>query len=252
MNETVLWIIGAISIVVSAVLMFLQWQGVRRYDKRLKNTVRVGTVCAGSEHPNTPKEMGVVDFKNIRFKDKEGKPININDFEYRLACGWSMLLDKIEDEDLLLYKPVEDVDRLRFPCVLIIERDKYSKKNAERFNDFAEMKVRKSWALCDMSKQNPLDVMKQCMKEKEYVKILEQYEDKFPSEEKLISDFEDRVERYKKKYDSCEKDGDKNQMAVISTTYDPQKERVHFSIHPVKDIKGEVYYSFHIHAKKAA
>lgn len=254
MNDTFLGIVGIIAVIVPAVLMILQWIGVRNYNKKLANTVRVGTVCAGSEHPNTPKEMGVADLKCIKFKDDEGNAINLDEYECKIACGWSMLLDGIDDEDLLLFKPVEleKINNLRFPSILIIERDEFSKENAKRFNDFAEMKVRKSWSLCDMSKQNPVEVMKQCMKNEEYVDVSKQYEDMFPSDEKLISDFEDRVERYMNKYPSCKTAGDNNQLAVISTTFDPQKQRVHFSIHPVKDIKGEVYYSFHIRSKKAA
>lgn len=254
MNDTFLWIVGIIAVIVPIVLMILQWIGVRNYNKKLANTVRVGTVCAGSEHPNTPKEMGVADLNSINFKDDDGNAINLKEYECKIACGWSMLLDGIEDEDLLLVKPVEleKINELHFPSILIIERDTLSKQNAKRFNDFAEMKVRKSWALCDMSKQNPKVVMEQCMENKEYVDISSQYEDMFPSKEKLISDFEDRVDRYMNKYPSCKDADDENRLAVISTTFDPQKQRVHFSIHPVKDIKGEVYYSFHIRCQKAA
>lgn len=252
MNETILRVIGVISMIVPAVLIFLQWRGVRRYDKRLKKTTVCSTACAGSEHLNTPKEMGIVDLYNMEFYDENGKQINLKEYECVIACGKSMLLGGIEDEDLLFVKPVENVGDLQFPSVLIIKRDEFSKKNAIKYNDYAENKVRRSWSLCDMSKENPVDVMKRCMQMVEYIKLSEQYSDKFPPAEDLVKDFERRVKIYKVNYNTCENIGDVNQMAVISTTYDTQKQIVHFSIHPVKDIKGEVHYSFHILAKKAA
>jgi hypothetical protein len=252
MNETILWIIGAISVIVPAVLMFLQWRGVRLYDKRLESTTICSTACAGSEHLNTPKELGIVDLCKYEFNDENNKPINLNEYECVVACGWSMLLGGIDDEDLLLVKPVENIGDLQFPSILIIERDEFSKKSAVKYNDYAENKVRRSWSLCDMSKENPIDVMTQCMKMDEYVRLSKKYIDKFQSVDAMIKDFERRVEIYKEIHLTCQNVGDDNQMAVISTTYDTQKQIVHFSIHPVKDIKGEVYYSFHLHVKKAA
>lgn len=241
MNETILWVIGAFSVIVPAVLMFLQGRGVRRYDNRLENTTVCTTSCAGSEHMNTPKEMGIVDLQNMNFCDENGKQINLKEYDCVIACGKSMLLGGIEDEDLLLVKPVENVGNLQFPSVLIIKRDDFSKKSAIKYNDYAEDKVRRSWSLCDMSKENPVDVMKECMEMDEYVKLSEKYADKFPTVEDLVKDFERRVKIYMSNYNTCGNVGD-----------DTQKQIVHFSIHPVKDIKGEVHYSFHIHAKKAA
>lgn len=252
MNETILWVIGAVSVVVPAVLMLLQGRGVRRYDERLKKTTVCTTACAGSEHLNTPKEMGIVDLQNMNFCDENGNRLNLNEYDCVVACGKSMLLGGIEDEDLLLVKSVENAGNLQFPSVLIIKRDEFSKNNAIKYNDYAENKVRRSWSLCDMSKEKPVDVMKRCMQMDEYVKLSEKYADKFPTVDDLVKDFERRVKIYLSNYNTCENVGDDNQMAVISTTYDTQKQIVHFSIHPVKDIKGEVHYSFHIHAKKAA
>lgn len=252
MNETILWIIGAISVIVPAVLMFLQWLGVRRYDKRLESTTVCSTACAGSEHLNTPKELGIVNLDKYKFLDEDKKPINIKEYKCIVACGWSMLLGRIEDKDLLLVKPVENVGDLRFPSVLIIERDEFSKKSARNYNDYAENKIRRSWSLCDMSKENPVDVMKRCMEMEKYRELLKEYSDKFPSVDVITEDFKKRVGIYKDNYHTCGNAGDEHQMAVISTTYDTQKQIVHFSIHPVKDIMGEVYYSFRISAKKAA
>lgn len=122
MNETILWVIGAISVIVPAVLMFLQGRGVRRYDNRLENTTVCTTACAGSEHLNTPKEMGIVDLQYMNFCDENGKQINLKEYDCVVACGKSMLLGGIEDEDLLLVKPVENVGNLQFPSVLIIKK----------------------------------------------------------------------------------------------------------------------------------
>lgn len=252
MNETILWIIGVISMLIPAALMFLQWRGVKRYDDRLDRTWVCETACAGSEHPNTPKEMGIVDLNKDGFIDENGKAINLDEYECVLACGWSMLLGGIEDEDLLLVKPIANVGDLQFPSVLIIARDDHSKNSAIKYNDHAEKKVRRSWSLCDMSKENPIEVMKRCMEMDEYVKLSQKYSNKFPTVDMMMKDFERRVDIYKKNHPTCENAGDDNQMAVVSTTYDTQKQIVHFSIHPVKDIKGEVYYSFHIRSKNAA
>ena len=238
--------------IVPAVLMFLQWLGVKQYDKRLEITTVCSTACAGSEHLNTPKELGVVDLDKYNFLDENSKPINIKEYNCIVACGWSMLLGGIDDNDLLLVKPVENVGDLCFPSVLIIERDEFSRKNAINYNDYAENKVRRSWSLCDMGKENPVDVMKRCMEMEKYRELSEKYSDKFPTVDRITKDFENRVKIYKDNYSTCENVGDEHQMAVISTTYDTQRQIVHFSIHPVKDIKGEVYYSFHISAKKAA
>lgn len=252
MNETILWIIGVFSMIIPAILMFLQWRGVKRYDDRLNRTKVCETACAGSEHPNTPKEMGIVDLNKDGFKDENGNAIDLDEYECILACGWSMLLGGIEDEDLLLVKPIANVGDLQFPSVLIIARDDYSKKSAIKYNDYAEKKVRRSWSLCDMSKENPIDVMKRCMEMDEYVRLSQKYSNKFPAIDIMTKDFERRVRIYKENHPTCENVCDDNQMAVVSTTYDTQKQIVHFSIHPVKDISGEVYYSFHIRSKKAA
>lgn len=253
MNEVALNVIGIVSIIVPLVLLlflvFVFWQ----YIDRVRNTLVFGTACAGSERPDTPKELSVYKLKKEKITDKNGKPLRMDEYECLIACGQSMLLGGIDDEDLLLVKPVTDVTRLVFPSVLIIKRDDFAKQNAVRLNDYAEKKVCRSWALCDLSKEDAVEKVKECMNQKEFVELKHGHEDKFPSTDDLIQDFKDkRLGRYKTKYPSFNQESDENCLAIISTTFDTQDKKVHFSIHPARMIESEVYYSFHISEKSVA
>lgn len=249
MNTLFLIIIGICALSLVVVLFSIQLLGFLRYLDEHKNTLVAKTACAGSEKPNTPNEIKITNLRRDGFRTSSGQNIDYKEYICYIAKGQSMLLGGINDSDLLLTRPV-DVSTISFsyPCILILRRENNALKKAAWVNDLAEVKVRRSWAKCNISRDNPIDIAKDIMANPIFKDLQNKYGNKFPERKEMISDFETRIERYKQDYPSCMNDGDENCITIISTTLDTRKQEVHFSIHPARTAEGEVVYSFNLRA----
>ena len=240
-------IIGICALALFIVLFLIQILGLLRYLDVQKNAIVVKTACAGSEKPNTPNEVEITNLRRDDFYSSTGEKIDIDKYTCYIAKGKSMLLGGIDDSDLLLTKPI-DIASLSFqnPSILVLRRENNALEKAAWVNDCAELKIRRSWAKCNIAKEDPIKFAEKIMENSLFIDLKEDYNDKFPSKEMLISDFKSRIDCYKQDYRNCENDGDENCITIISTTLDTRKQKVHFSIHPARTAVGEVAYSFNL------
>lgn len=214
--------------------------GVRVHDGM---GVKISTATAGDPHMVVPCAQRLVNLNEKGFYNSDGQIIEYDEYRKFSVAGWSMLLAGIQDGDLLFVKPYGSEVDMKFPCVVVIEREHFS-----RFDrNTAHYKVRRSWAVCHMGKSDLDQVLDQIISSAEFQQLINESGGKncFMSPEVMKSDFFDtRLKKYLMDYPLCKQTDDENNVAVISTTLDTKRNVVHFSIHPYRCIVGEVIYSF--------
>lgn len=242
--------IGTILLCFAGVVTIFSRQ-VKLLDKQLHiaKTTKIEVACAGSVMSNTPYEIRVQGFNSMEFRNKGGNSIDTNQFGKYWVRGSSMLLCGILDNDLLLTRTIS-LDKIKFPTVVVLQRDKDAKAKAAAKNDFAEMKVRRAWAVSkiDADKTSLLNCVRDIIHSEQFMKLKELHPEAFLSESEMLDDFEnERISNYMRQYPSCINDADENNKAIISTTLKSSKgNKVTFSIHPARLVKGKVIYSFKI------
>ena len=244
--------IAIIAVVILLFLLCIQFLGVWRYHDVMKNAIVLENACAGSQKVNTPKDVELINLRKDEFHTSSGKVLRYDDYKCFIVSGNSMLLGGIIDGDLIFTKPVDNVSNLQFPSILVLKREEKALDRAARVNDYAQNKVRRSWAICDLSKDDVETIVRNCIGYEEFLQLKSTYPDKFPNDEFMIEDFKERLKCYKTDYPSCCDDSDVGCMAIISTTLDTPSQKVHFSIHPARSIEGEVFYSFHLDSQRVA
>lgn len=242
MVTTVFEILVTIVIVLFAILL----ANVVYYQRIISRSPVFRVACAGSEKPCTPKEYKVTNLQWNNFQKADGSFLDAREYRLFITVGESMLLGGIRNQDIIFVKESKELPTL--PAILVLQREPMALAKAAQFNDKAEMKVRRSWKKCTLNLQNEdiLDMVQEIINCKKFQEIRNRNEEKFPNAEWLIADFVVRLERYRKEHIGCEEDANVNHNAIISTTYDTQHGRVHFSIHSCNTIIGEVKYAFGI------
>ena len=235
-----------ILITIVIVLFSIQLASVAYYQRNIRRAPVFPVACAGSEKPGTPKEYKVTNLQWDKFQKADGSFLNVEEFRPFITMGESMLLGGIRSQDIIFVEESRKVPTL--PAILVLQREQAALVKAARFNDMAEMKIRRSWKVCSLNHKEDeiIDMVKKIISSKKFLEIRSLDETKFPSTEWLIADFSNRLKRYKIEHPGCEDEANVNHKALISTTYDTQQGRVHFSIHSCNTIVGEVKYAFGI------
>lgn len=205
--------------------------------------VKISTATAGDPHVVVPCAQRLVNLNEKGFFNSDGQIIEYEEYRKFSVAGWSMLLAGIQDGDLLFVKPYGSEADMKFPCVVVVKREHFS-----RFDrNTAHYKVRRSWAVCHLGKDNLNLVLDQIISSVEFKGLISESGGKkcFMKPEDMKNDFfNTRLKKYKLDYPQSEQAEDENNVAVISTTLDTKRNVVHFSIHPYRCIVGEVRYSF--------
>lgn len=217
---------------------------------RCSESTTIPIACAGSPIPFTPRELNVQNYRALSFQDNASNfwsYVDLAQYQSFWVKGQSMLLCGINNDDILFVRPLNSVEEVFFlkPRVLVLKRDTQASVEARSKNDFAEYKIRRTWDLVHVGKDDIEDHVRQIINNSCFQNLKKQYPEKFLSEEELLEDFRnERLTKYMKQYPNCKNEDDENYCAIISTTLRTSKDdKVFFSIHPAKIIIGEVVYS---------
>ena len=204
-----------------------------RAESRL---ARYLAVSAGTDTEGKSKEAVTVSVETTHFYAPDGTEIDASQYDPFVVSGNSMSLCGIYDKDLLLVaKGFESSQLTDLPKIAVIKR-----RNAKP--DEIQYKVRRAWKTCLIT--NDLQaVIREVLASAAFKKL--QAVEECPDKDVLITDFfETRLKSYKAYYPDCDREQSDFHRIVISTTLHADINEVRFSIHPLKDVKGIVAYSF--------
>lgn len=230
----------------TSLLFFIQIGGLIVYRRGINRSPVFMVACAGSEKPSTPKSLKMLNLNFDNFRKEDGSVLDIDNYEGFITMGRSMLLGGIQDQDIIFVKKTTEKNELHFPSIIVLKREPAAMVKAARFNDKAEMKIRRAWGFCslDRADETILDQVNAIIEGDEFQNLRNHDISKFPERDWLIADFKNRLLRYREEHSGCEQAMNENYMALISTTFDTIKDRVHFSIHSNRTVIGEVKYAF--------
>lgn len=209
-------------------------------------------VCAGK--PISATEARSANIKYNTFWDENGKKLDPEKYRQFVVKGNSMKFCGIFDNNLIFVKRgfrITDLLLDKFPYILVI-------KNADPEPGKSEYKLRRAWGLAQYNENNTKEeslvklVIETINSEKfQAIKDLEENGEKvYISDEAILTDFKNkRIPEYVKKYIDCASPNEWNQTVVISTTFDTDAKEIHFSIHPISLIVGEVSEVFNVSQK---
>ena len=204
-----------------------------RAESRL---ARYLAVSAGTDTEGKSKEAVTVSVETTHFYAPNGTEIDASQYEPFVVSGNSMSLCGIYDKDLLLVaKGFESSQLTDLPKIAVIKR-----RNAKP--DEIQYKVRRAWKTCLIT-DDLQAVIREVLASAAFKKL--QAAEECPDKDVLITDFfETRLKSYKIYYPDCDREQSDFHRIVISTTLHTDINEVRFSIHPLKDVKGIVAYSF--------
>jgi hypothetical protein len=201
--------------------------------------------CAGSENPCTANKVCITDFNW-----DELPPLNDQADKYRkfIISGQSMLLGGIQNNDIIFVESIKKIDNFEFPAIIVLKREPIAMEKASQVDDKAEYKVRRTWGCCrlDQSDGDIVDIVKRIVEGERFQKLKDKDANKFPEESLLVEDFKRRLHRYREEHENCANSANVNYIALISTTLDTQKNKVHFSMHSKNTLIGKVKYAYGI------
>ncbi|MCH5305199.1 MAG: hypothetical protein J1E79_01810 [Rikenella sp.] len=226
-----IWLIAVL--VMIALFFYAIWRVVK--IRQNAQTTEYDIACAGNFEPGTPETKRFIS-ESLTFLDKNGKVLDVAQFERYIVSGESMRLCGIHNNDLLLaekYLSNSSIAPLE-PAILIILRT-----NAKQGE--AKYKVRRSWNFCavdvnDWWTQSLQEIVQSPAFQKLRMQKI------YVGDDELIRDFEkERLPRFREQYPNAEKE---KASVIISTTLDTKSNKIHFSIHPVSEIVGIVKYAY--------
>ena len=192
--------------------------------------------CAGSKESDVCTKVKAIDIQLCNFCDSDGKPLNHSLYNCYVVHGDSMKYAGINDSDFILVPIDFNIDSLDvFPEILVI---RYREQNEDK----PLFKVRRAWyrgSIDDDLEQVANDIMSM----PKFKRLTQQEGYKGP--EWMIRDLKGkRLDDYKSAYFKDSVCPEQYKDIVISTTFDTVKKEIHFSIHPVLLIVGNVEESY--------
>lgn len=216
-----------------------------------KDTRIIELTSAGSDDENDSegchlhaKSVEVSSVDTTIYKDSEGNILDPNKYNLYIVDGNSMKLCGICDKDLIFSTRNFNIAEVEeFPIILVI-----NKKHIKL--DHPASKIRRTWDhVTFKDKHSLIEALKNVLKSENFqeIRILPEY----PGDDEVLKDFEDvRLKRYIDEYINCDNPNDVDRDIVISSTLNTKKNVIHFSIHPVNKIAGEVIASFDMSNKQ--
>lgn len=188
--------------------------------------------CAGSKESDVCTKVSAIDIQLCNFCDSDGNLLNLSLYNCYVVHGDSMKYAGIKDKDFILVPIDFNIDSLEtFPEILVI---KYRDSNG----DNPLYKVRRAWYRGSID-DNLEEVADRIMAMPKFKKLTRQ--EGYKDSKWIINDLVgERLEKYKSAYF---KDGvcpEQYKDIVISTTFDIVNKAIHFSIHPISLIVGNV------------
>ncbi len=254
--DNIIIYVGIALFLILIVLLWIQFYPLinnrkkRREQKLWDNPFPI--VCAGK--PINATEALSANIKYNTFLNENGEKLDPNKYKQFVVKGNSMKFCGIFDNNLIFVKRgfrITDLLLDNFPYILVI-------KNAEPQPGESEYKLRRAWGLAKYNEnnnkeENLVNLVSETIKSDKFqaIKELEENGEKvYVSDEAILDDFKNkRIPEYVKKYIDCASPNEWNQTVVISTTFDTEAKEIHFSIHPISQIVGEVSEVFNVSHK---
>ncbi len=192
--------------------------------------------CAGSKESDACTKVSAIDIQLCNFCNSDGKPLNLSLYNcYVVRCD-SMKYAGINDNDFILVPIDFNIDSLEiFPEILVI---RYRETNGDK----PLYKVRRAWyrgSIDDDLEQ----VANKIMAMPKFKRLTQQ--EGYKGTEWMIRDLKcKRLDDYKEAYFKNGVCPEEYKDIVISTTFDTVKKEIHYSIHPVSLIVGNVEESY--------
>lgn len=194
--------------------------------------------CAGSNDHSSCEKVETIDIEACNFCDKNGKLLNVSQYECFVVHGNSMKYAGINDRDFLFVPKGFELSSLTnesLPQILVI-------RYRENIENRAKFKVRRTWYKGTIDEKLE-EVASNIIDSKAFSKLTQ--EKGYQGKDWMLNDLKiKRIARYK---DAYFKDGNcptEYKEIIISTTYDTEDEEIHFSIHPASSIIGIVSESY--------
>ncbi len=187
--------------------------------------------CAGSNEDCTDEKVRKIDVDLCNFCDHNKKPLDVSLYDCYVVQGDSMKYAGINDGDILFVPKDFKLETLTtFPVILVL---RYGNCHEEK----AKYKVRRTWF--KGSYKNLEDKAKEIIKTPKFRKLTLQ--SGFKGEEWMLEDLKNkRLKKYMKKYSVDGIIPKEYDEVILSTTYDTKYKEIHFSIHPISLIVGNV------------
>lgn len=239
-------LIGVILFVV--LLTMLIWYSFPRLSKKKReqysNVAFYPPAWAGN--PKNNNLIQSISVKNNTFVDKDGNPLNPEDYYQYVVEGNSMQFCGIHDKDLIFVKKkfrITDLDLTGFPYILVLRNTNVASDNNTRY------KIRRAWGISQFGDDRFEKDVRAIMSSPEFQEIKKlkgvDGNEAYRGDEQVIEDFlNNRLPIYEEKYIKCENPDIWNRTVVISTTFDTDNKFIHFSIHPIANIIGIVKDAF--------
>lgn len=192
--------------------------------------------CAGSKDYDACTKVSAIDIQLCNFCDSDGKLLNLSLYHCYVVHGDSMKYAGINDNDFI-FVPIDfNLNSLEiFPEILVI---RYREQNGNK----PLYKVRRAWYRGSID-DDLGQVANEIMAMPKFKRLTMQ--EGFRGIEWMINDLKGkRLEDFKATYFKEGICPDQYKDIVISTTFDTVKKEIHFSIHPVSLIVGNVEESY--------
>lgn len=205
-------------------------------------------VLAGSESEEgcdniESSQVEIAKLGRYEYKTATGAILNIKDYKLFVVKGESMRFVGIHNHNLVFCTKKFNANSLEEgkPQILVIRKHSPQK-------DKPAYKLRRAWMIGHISDDLTAEIQNiidsddfQC------IKALSIYD----GNRKLLADFVNtRLPRYIESYIECENPDESDKTFVISTTFHTDTEEIRFSIHPMRDIVGNVVASFNLADKQ--
>ena len=197
--------------------------------------------CAGSKEKNVCAKVPAIDIQSCTLFGLDGKPLDLSRYNCFVVRGDSMQYAGIKNNDIILVPIDFNIDSLgTFPVILVIE---YSDKIVGK----PLYKVRRAWHKGCID-DNLEEVAEAIMQSPKFSNLTKQ--EGYKGEDWMIKDLiSTRLDAYKKAYFKDDECPDQYRSIVISTTYDTENKEIHFSIHPISLVVGNVEESYTVQPK---
>ncbi|MDE6226365.1 MAG: hypothetical protein K2M63_02475 [Muribaculaceae bacterium] len=206
-----------------------------------KQLRQIDLASAGSDEDGCHLRKRSVEVSSVDttlYTDGAGNVLNPDDYNLFIVDGNSMRLCGIYDKNLIFVTKTLNITEVNnFPIILVL-----NKKNVR--DDRPAFKIRRTWAHISFSDDRAImEVLSSILCSEPFQEIRNLAE--YPGDDVIIEDFQKtRLVHYKAQYIDCENPNRADRDIIISSTLETSNNRIHFSIHPISRISGEVIASF--------
>lgn len=212
----------------------------RIIDNALKKCRVLNLAAAGSEKVDykTKQVIGVYGLDLTQYKDSQGRVLDPDDYNLFIVDGESMQFCGIHNNDLIFSTKTFVADTTdSFPAVLVVRKNHV-------IEDYPAYKVRRAWGVINYD-SDPVKTVRNLLQSDEFRQV--KYLSEYPGDEIIMEDFITlRLPRYENEFIKCPVPDVKDRTVIISTTYNTEKKKIHFSIHPISRVVGKVIASFQL------